>query len=241
LSNNINKFIQFGILLLGLLTFPLWGFSQQEHPNRIVIVVTLWEIFPQKEIVQLPADNMPTVINVPATKVRTTIAKHTVKTKPIVSKNITATAKIEGKSTLTVKETPKQPMAKPIIPSSPTVTQQEKANTQTKPIENKSVSVRQNEPIEQKTISNKASKTPNVKSTEEQLRNDTSTTIKSKNDNKETAKFVQNTKTSSFSYIWIGILLVIAGVVLGLLFGKPAFLISFVGAVFIALGLLLRR
>lgn len=203
------------------------------------MVVTLKEIFPQKEIVQLPADNIPTVINMPAAKVRNTSARHTAKTKSIISKNKATKEKVVAKSTLTVKKAPKQPAEKSIIPSSPTVTQQEKAKAQTKPIENKSVSVKQNELTEQKTVANKASKIPDVKSTAAQVRDDTSTIVKTKNDNKETVKFIQNTKANSFSYIWIGIFLVIAGVVLGLLFGKPAFLISFVGAVFIVLGLLM--
>lgn len=43
-------------------------------------------------------------------------------------------------------------------------------------------------------------------------------------------------KVNSSSYLWIGSFLVLAGLVLGLLFGKPAILVSLAGVVFIALG-----
>jgi hypothetical protein len=48
----------------------------------------------------------------------------------------------------------------------------------------------------------------------------------------------QIAETSAFSYIWIGVFLFVAGILLGLLFGRPALLVSFVGMVFVAIGFL---
>ncbi len=47
-------------------------------------------------------------------------------------------------------------------------------------------------------------------------------------------------EANQFNYIWIGVFLIITGIVFGLLFGKVAFLISAVGGVFVIIGFLVR-
>ncbi len=52
----------------------------------------------------------------------------------------------------------------------------------------------------------------------------------------EVSQVSHSAKVNALNYIWIGFFLMLAGFVLGLLFGKPAFLVSVAGVVFIVLG-----
>lgn len=51
------------------------------------------------------------------------------------------------------------------------------------------------------------------------------------------AQIIETDKPNITSYVWIGIILIVLGIVLGMLFGRTAFLLSFIGVVFILLGI----
>jgi cobalamin biosynthesis Mg chelatase CobN len=54
-------------------------------------------------------------------------------------------------------------------------------------------------------------------------------------DSESSASTSSNIKTSR-AYLWVGIMLMVVGIVLGILFGKTAFLISLAGIVFVVIG-----
>jgi len=310
LTKNQNKPFFYATLLMGLLLFPLLGFSQQEEPKRVSIVVTVKEINPEKQVIQLPADNLPKTINRPHATVglNNTPVKHTrpasvytpkektnvntpdlVKNKtnelikkpsPLTSakpapsktknqgivkrteiknktstpsenmtsvKNTQAKEKAIAKTPTTiknpVKETVKQ-ASPPATVSKPMAAKELKKESM---VASKNVQADKDivkiTPEAQQSVSNPSKKEPNMVASNT---NKTSTSVADKTspvkiDNNSTAmiKSSQNNQSNAFSYIWIGAFLVVAGLVLGLLFGKPAFLISFVGVVFIVLGIVI--
>ncbi|RZL20408.1 MAG: hypothetical protein EOO96_25145 [Pedobacter sp.] len=243
MGKNLNKPSYYATLFLGLLLSPFLSFSQQDEPKRVSVIVSAKEIAPEKEIVQIPADNTPKVVGKSFTKAVAKNPQTVVKKNTILVK--TATAK-------------EKPTVKPIIAANkkPPV-----ANTVIAPVKNKAASpkikieeVANKKPAEKETVRKTTSiqksvaatpktetKTLATKSDEVsvQTNDKTITTAKANNENNELLENATTSKANSFSYIWIGIFLMVAGVVLGLLFGKPAFLISFVGIVFITLGLII--
>ncbi|MDQ8004459.1 MAG: hypothetical protein REI64_06625 [Pedobacter sp.] len=243
MTDNRNSFFYGVILFTGLLLLSLSGYSQQEEPKRVTVVVTAKEIAPQKEIIQVPADNLPKVVSKPAAKQKTKATEISEKS-TIVKQRIKPTEKI-------VAETPKTTLrTKPKVEATKNIpVQKNKPVEETKIAQNKPVGVKETQkpaqqPIEDKKEIEKAkeeTKLPdvNVTKTVTQVGDETITTIKAESDNKEVAKITHSSKVNSFSYIWIGAFLIVAGLVLGLLFGKPAFLISFVGVVFIVLGIVI--
>ncbi|RYG07537.1 MAG: hypothetical protein EOO07_27225, partial [Chitinophagaceae bacterium] len=64
MTNNRYNHLYTAFILIGLLALPFLSFSQQqEEPKRVTVVVIAKEVVPQKEIIQLPADNVPKVIS----------------------------------------------------------------------------------------------------------------------------------------------------------------------------------
>lgn len=231
---------------------PFLGFSQQEQPKRVTVVVTAKEIAPQKEVVQLPADNIPVTVN---SKTKTTLSKKTTytaaKTKTaaapkaqpekITAPNPKATSTVKPKSNVATKE---NTIVKVTVKPSPKATtpppvKKEEVIAKAKPvvkIEKEQVKPEKEivapAPITRAALpSNNKVETTTTPSKEEAI-------VKTES-NKDTPQLSPDGQTNSTSYIWIGVFLIIAGVVLGLLFGKPAFLISFVGVVFVALGIII--
>jgi len=51
----------------------------------------------------------------------------------------------------------------------------------------------------------------------------------------------ESTIKTSRTYLWVGFMLIIVGIILGILFGKNALLISLAGLVFVAIGYLINR
>jgi len=231
LTNNLYKPFCAAFLFTGLLTLPFLSFSQQqEEPKRVTVVVTAKEIVSQKEIVQLPADNVPKIVS-DKPKEKNTTAKRNITnssksltTRSVVSKAPTAAKK----NTVETKKTPVAVAKKEIFPVSradiakakPEVTKETK---QTQPSKERIANP----------IAKVETTAPDVNASKDSDR------VTTKLAAEDTIKVTHSTKVNSFSYIWIGIFLIVAGLVLGLLFGKPAFLISFVGIIFIALGLII--
>lgn len=213
--------------------FPFLSFSQQEEPKRVSVVVTVKEITPQKEVVQIPADNTPKAVGKPVVKkIATAVKSATPKEKLAAAAPTVATAKPIGKpSIVTPKNTiaPNQTKTEEITKSKSTEVKKEKT---TEPaIVQPPLATAPKKEIEAREVeSNKA---------EVKANNQTRAAVTAANENKEILEIPNNSKANSFSYIWIGIFLIVAGVVLGLLFGKPALLISFVGIVFVVLGIII--
>ncbi|WP_162926628.1 DUF308 domain-containing protein [Pedobacter chitinilyticus] len=232
---------------------PFLGFSQQEQPKRVTVVVTAKEITPQKEVVQLPADNMPTTVNSKpkATSSKksaytTAKAKTAVPTKSRPEKAIAANPKATNTAKLRSKVATKEnTVAKAIVKPNPTpkpvatppVKKEEviaKAKPTTKVVKEQAKPEKEiatPAPITRAALPSNKAETTVAPSKEDAL-------VKTES-NKDTPQLSPDEQTNATSYIWIGVFLIIAGVVLGLLFGKPAFLISFVGVVFVALGIII--
>ncbi|SOD17456.1 hypothetical protein [Pedobacter xixiisoli] len=246
MANHLNKPFHFTILFLGLLLSPFLGFSQQEEPKRVSVVVTAKEITPQKEVVQIPADNTPKVA------IKSTTPKAVAKNPQTAAKKVVAPVK-----SISPKEQPltaapivakKEPAKKQTVVPPKTTAVPNKIKTEeiakSKPAEIKKekpkeiVSAEQSVTATPKKETKAQEVTPNKAPV--QVNDKTAANIvKADNENKEVVEIPNNVKANSSSYIWIGIFLIVAGVVLGLLFGKPAFLISFVGVVFVALGMII--
>lgn len=229
---------------MGLLMLPFLSFSQQqEEPKRVSIIVTAKEIAPQKEIVQLPADNLPKITNSKPTKETLTTQIATIKKNNTTLKTTIASKKdgvvVKKLTTPTTMASAKKAPIKPvevskksaIVPVKKTEITRTKLSTKQERKPAKATS--------EKTTA--TAKAPNVDQNKEvrQVGDKTEATSKLEISEKEVVKSTNSANINSFSYIWIGIFLIVAGLVLGLLFGKPAFLISFVGVVFIALGLII--
>ncbi len=233
---------------------PFLGFSQQEQPKRVTVVVTAKEITPQKELVQLPADNVPTTVS---RKLKATSSKKTTYTATKATAGVPT--KVQPKKTV-VPSTKVVTTAKP--KSNSVVKENSIAKTTAKP--NPTPKTVATPPVKKEEVIAKANPTPKVVTeqvkpekgiatpapiTRAALPNNNkveTTAAPSKEDalvktesNKDTPQLSPDEQTNATSYIWIGVFLIIAGVVLGLLFGKPAFLISFVGVVFVALGIII--
>ncbi|WAC42173.1 hypothetical protein [Pedobacter sp. SL55] len=203
---------------------PALGFSQQEQPKRVSVVITAKAIVTEKEIVQIPADNTP-IVTSPINTVPK--GKAAPANKPGSINATTALQKQQAKSLNTKAQIPK-----PVVASASKKAQietKQKAVEQT-PHTNTASNVRT-------AITDTTLAKPNQ--TSNQLNRKDSSLAKSESIQRQNAAVTNGTKASSFSYIWIGSFLIIAGLVLGLLFGKPAFLISFVGVVFVVLGILI--
>ncbi len=243
MTNNLYKLFQCAILFTGLLLLPFSSFSQQEEPKRVTVVVTVKEIPQQKEIVQLPADNTPKKVSKATEKTVIATKKNSLPTKVTASKEITV-----AKAPIVAKKTSKSPSEKPKVTVSVTPKATPPTKEETKLAQNKPVIAEDKKSVEkvptQKPVATLPKTAPTTVHTDiskstEQVNNKTITTVKDKNESEEIENTSYTSTVNSFSYIWIGAFLIIAGVVLGLLFGKPAFLISFVGIVFIVLGLLI--
>jgi len=234
---------------------PFLGFSQQEQPKRVTVVVTAKEIAPQKEVVQLPADNIPVTINSKPkgvfkkknptfnnSKTKTAAPAKVQPEKAIISSSkVVATPKPKSKTPIK-ENAPIKTTVKPSNTTKPTAT----APTKKQEVVAKAKPVAQPKTEQKETEKEIASPAPITRATtpvpnekvNEASNNDNDALVKA-DQNSDTPQLSPDGQTNATSYIWIGIFLIIAGVVLGLLFGKPAFLISFVGVVFVALGMII--
>mgnify|MGYP003582988841 CR=1 FL=1 len=206
-----------------MLLSPIVVFSQEEQPKRVTVVVTAKEIPSQKEVVQIPADNVPK--NVKESSSRTTKNKLEAK----AAKEVTRTSADKTKPVTSLPKAPKKPPVKrpmPIIKEEITTNHKPKEE---KPVENSAR--KENGKVEKNTV--------DTSHTVAKVIHKNKTSLKPANAKAVDETLSVNSKKSAFSYIWIGTFLVIAGIVLGLLFGRPAFLVSFVGIVFIILGIII--
>jgi len=236
--------------------FPFLGFSQQEQPKRVTVVVTAKEINPQKEVVQLPADNVPTVVNsktktafskkpatYTATKSKTAVPSKAQPEKTVVvSPKVSSTAK--PKNTVATKEntiskTTVKPSPTPKIGTPPPIKKAEVIAKAKPTIKVEKEPVKPEKEIAATAPITRATASPSNHKVETTTAPSKEEAIVKTESSKDTPQLSPDGQTNSTSYIWIGVFLIIAGVVLGLLFGKPAFLISFVGVVFVALGIII--
>jgi cytoskeletal protein RodZ len=232
LIENSNKFYYNFILFLGLLLFPIFVFSQEEQPKRVTVIVTAKEISGQKEVVQIPADNVPK-------NVKESVKKSVKESSPTAQKN-QVEAKVTNKVNPTVTDKTKS------VTTSPTVAKKTTATKPTSP--SKTEVTTTTKPAEEKPAENFVRKetgsigkhtVDTTSTTAAKIINKDNASLKPANTETIDETLSANSKKSAFSYIWIGAFLVIAGIVLGSLFGRPAFLISFVGIVFIILGVII--
>ncbi|MNK08670.1 hypothetical protein D3C87_266130 [compost metagenome] len=244
MGNNLNKPFYYATLFLGLLLSPFLSFSQQDEPKRVSVIISAKEITPQKEIVQIPADNIPKAVSKPTPKTlvkhhqnsaerKSVLAKKTTPKKEDPVANVPAVAKNTpkpSKTTAPVVAVPNKAKSEEIAKKKPAEVEK-KAVIETAPVQKSVAATPKTEPKTLATKPDDASAQTNDKTI--------TAVIKADNKNNEVLENATTSKANSFSYIWIGIFLMLAGVVLGLLFGKPAFLISFVGIVFITLGLII--
>jgi hypothetical protein len=215
----------------------MFVFSQEEAPKRITIVVTAKEISSDRQLVQVPADNLPKTISKATIRKSAKPAENTFSdTHAVDTKAITATVKNEKKPVKTNVREQEKPVATkaPIAETKTTAPTDNSANQQFSAASNQATGSNT-----KTSDSISPADDISISKTVQQIGEKTITTIKARKDNKELATFTHSSKVNSISYIWIGCFLIIAGVVLGLLFGRPAFLISFVGIVFITLGLVI--
>lgn len=233
--------IRFFLCCIAWGCFPFIAFSQQEEPKRVSIIVIAKEINTEKEIVQLPATNLPPVIT-KGRKTANTIAHTPTKT---VAKNT------NKKQIFTAPAAPEMAPAKSIAPStSPTKTNTVRSHNKaasTTPKERvpenvppPPVQAAASGPVQEPSAP--TASTTNHKQSQESSASSPQTLRKrmdhhSKQQVEHTR--IANQKANVRSYIWTGVFLIIAGVALGLLFGKPAFLVSVVGIVFIVLGVMI--
>jgi hypothetical protein len=223
-------------LFLGIVS-PINAFSRQDEPKRVTVVVKAKEINTAKQLLQVPADNLPKTIHGPAVK-KIGLPVEKVIAKTSVSTDRSTDIEKPGEKPVKKGERPmrQHAAAKNVLTDSKTtVTGDNSANQQF----NSSTNTAANPVKPNSSDSISPADDISISKTVQQVGEKTITTIKAKKDNKELATFTHSSKVNSISYIWIGCFLIIAGIVLGLLFGKPAFLISFVGVVFITLGLVI--
>lgn len=223
-------------LFLGIVS-PINVFSRQDEPKRVTVVVKAKEITTGKQLVQVPADNLPKTIHGPVVK-KSGVTTEKVMAKTSVSTNRSTDIEKPEEKLVNKSEKPmQQHAAAKVLPKAgqTRIAVDNSANQQF----NSSTNTATNSVNTNGSDSISPADDISISKTVEQVGEKTITTIKAKKDNKELATFTHSSKVNSISYIWIGCFLIIAGIVLGLLFGKPAFLISFVGVVFITLGLVI--
>ena len=250
------------LLVVGFMLSPNLAFGQQAEPiKRVNITITAQEKTAEREIIQLPADNQPKVIDV-AKKYPTIKVK---KARPFAG--ITTVKKEVNPTPVKPTVAPLKPIAKPVQKPTATVVTLKPKNTVapiktavTKPTPTTETSLKPSA-----TPSQTMASTNRLKPSAGNLKPETGTsntpqkteaTTKEKafpataavssdddlsvNQNADNNRTLQNSnsdKANTISYVWIGVILLIAGIILGLLFGRAAFLVSFVGVIFILLGI----
>ncbi|WP_199118102.1 hypothetical protein [Pedobacter sp. ASV28] len=246
MSNNLHILKLRILLLAGGILVPFFSFCQQEETtNRVSIVVSVKELTPTKEIIQLPANNTPILIskaNVPHYKRQAKPTKPTVK--PIKERNLIKEIVAPSHSEIAAKanKEPNRPKTdKPVLPAPIKAEKKQiainkpQAPTHTvpsQPSEDLATAKPNIRPQE-----TKQEKRPSQVQEKTEVHTEVPSSIKAENERKEKSQTIDVERQNSISYIWIGAFLILAGIVLGLLFGRPAFLVSFVGIIFIALGL----
>ncbi len=219
------------------MVLPVFGYAQQEEPKRVKVVVLAAEIAQPAEIVQLPATNMPIAIG------KTEIKPKTVRrvTTPQVKHVYTKPLPIE------------RPVTK-VKEKAPAVVKNEEPAKVSAPVQRKEVAKsavvtlgKANQPVETAEVLTNKPKDIVPPETPIQVGSQAAEQAKDKVVAIENSEVIAQEVTevnrsiapNALSYIWIGVFLVLAGLVLGLLFGKAAFLVSFAGVVFLVLGFLI--
>jgi Ca2+-dependent lipid-binding protein len=249
--------------------------SQAQETTRVSILVQAKPISEEKEIIQLPATNLPTntgrmavarkkSMNIKPAAIQTAgISKASSNApKKVVSEKLIANnpkkSVPEKKSVSTTKPAVaiaqnKKSVEKP-EKASPTIADASKpeAKNQAKPSKPAINELAQNEKTNTTQASpSKASENsePSPKTETSIAQNQASASVVLENNINDTSKISQTQrseldnhvqKENEFNYFWLGLFLILTGIVFGLLFGKVAFLISAVGVGFILIGYWLR-
>jgi hypothetical protein len=206
--------------------FPIISYGQQTPVKRVDIVVSVVEK-PGTAIVQLPATNLPKAVDKKSKNYKTKIYKKRKSTPSThlspknIKPNLPAVAKIKAK-TLSTKSKVVEPV-KPKQQISPNQTSLSKL----KPIPQQKEELKSIEkPIQKE-------EKPKFESSSNKVDN----AFRNADVEHNNAQISDTDKQNTISYVWIGVILIVAGIVLGLLFGRTAFLVSFIGVIFILLGI----
>lgn len=245
--------------------FPNSALAQEEPIKKISLTISLNEKAAES-FVQLPANNLPVTIdkavfkkrvytkrpvssNRNTAKVVTTpaaakpeksISKNTPTVlRPKISTNTQLIAKETIPKRTVAAKTPAQPAKRNAGNVMPNIT----APANSKPKDNSQVSLQKSANGQQTAVNNLKPSSKEIPEkpfmvTESKKKDSKYLTIES-----PSSPYVETIATTgkvdkqnTLSYVWIGSILVIAGLVLGLLFGRAAFLLSLVGVIFIILG-----
>lgn len=292
LNNKLNIPVSYIFFFTGMMLLPFFGFSQQEEPKRVSVVVVASEIAGSKEIVQLPATNLPLTIsrrykrNIPTKRTSRETSNNStarpsikevamVKTQPKVTipqkpkavvkaTVVAAETKVKSQAFAAKKSTNIITQPTPVskatsVAKTPVFSNNAKDKTQeviaksaadvgSKPASLSKSKVVVTAPVLSKEQSNSQSTSEaNANPATPVKRNEVESDkvadeyvaermITEELNQEAQAKY--SAKVNAVSYIWIGAFLILAGVVLGLLFGKPAFLVSLAGVVFVILSFL---
>lgn len=242
-------------MLTGVVSLPFFGYTQQDEPKRVAVLVVVREIPAAKEFVQLPATNLPIVvdeINKPKTYSAGTVFSAALKkpvSRPIVKETVAVKAKSETLAPVkrVVKSAPTSKMDMVKKASTPVI---EKTNlplvasTMVEQVVVKKKKVLVLPPAEVAKNNSSPVKTRNifksvpqasVTKDDKKVIDEFSNEVTMAND-LDGSQVSDIARVNALNYMWIGFFLILAGLVLGLLFGKPAFLVSVAGVVFIVLG-----
>lgn len=244
MNNRLNNQLFFFISLFAGILMPFFGFSQEE-PKRVTVVVKAVELTPVKEVVQVPATNLPTVIS--AKKKKSTnvavVARASNKNSPVRNAAKTTPAKrAADASSVSTAQNPPQTSAQKMSPNdvvakTPAVPKQNQEKEQLQVSANKE-QLERTETDSREPNAQQATKASGLSAeTSKAVVQDRSTA----SNNVVPAQEIQekySAKVNAVRYIWIGSFLILAGLVLGLLFGRPAFLVSIAGVVFVIIGFL---
>lgn len=246
------------LVILGSLILPKFAFAQSELQTlRVEVIVKAKEIQMQKDFVQIPADNLPQKIS-GKKKIIKPVSKHLLSSNtPKPERNIvnnlkpklaapkqevkisgntnksTQVVALEKKKTVSKQQQnviateTKKPTPSTAKSSDATTTTQNVVASETTDENTSSASASSNE------LSNSVldgQHDQSLQSSNQDLR-DSAT---------DSALDNQIQKNNQSTYFWIGIFLIVTGIVFGLLFGKIAFLISLAGLIFIIIGVLIR-
>ena len=234
---------------------PVFCDAQQDEPNRVSVLVVARELGRTVEIIQLPATNLPLMARVRPQKFRSTSA---VINNTAYSSAFGATVKAPTVPNVKVKSTNKTKVAtaSKTAPTKQTTVSRSSVDNATIGQNNKAIAVSsESDAVSSNKLAKKKVVTKEnvvvLPPAENKLIQKPPTDVVVKNNIEKVQKPVEEVlsaeqlqaayaaKVNAVNYIWIGFFLMLAGVVLGLLFGKPAFLVSFAGLVFLIIGLLM--
>ncbi len=240
---------------MGMAFLPIFCDAQQDEPNRVSVLVVARELGRTVEIIQLPATNLPLMARTKPQKFRSTstftnnveyssASGATVKEPTVPNVKIKPSNKANV-ATLSKTETTNQTKIFGTSVDNPAIGQ----NNRPIEVALKSAAITTNKLAKKKVVTKE--NVVVLPPAENKLVQKPTTNVVVKNNIEKVQKPVEEVlsaeqlqaayaaKVNAVNYIWIGFFLMLAGVVLGLLFGKPAFLVSFAGLIFVILGVLM--